>query len=150
MSRTREHTVQIELPAPPESVFDALVRPSAIRSWWGASRVMVVPEAGGVWAAAWGDDEDDPQYVTTARMQVFEPPTRIRFADYSYYARTGKLPFDAVMQTEFTVRPAPGGSILRVVQSGFPTDSIADDFYAACGRGWRETLESLRTFLEEG
>jgi uncharacterized protein YndB with AHSA1/START domain len=46
------------------AVFRLLLTPSAIREWWGVSRDIVTPEQGGIWVAAWGEDEDDPDYVT--------------------------------------------------------------------------------------
>ena len=100
-------------------------------------------------SAAWGEDEDHPDYVTAANIQVFEPPYRLLLTDFRYYARTGPLPFRANFTTEFIVEPRPGGSILRVSQTGFPNDPIADDFYEGCERGWRETFESIRRFVDE-
>jgi hypothetical protein len=63
---TRAHDVVIDLAASQQRVFNALVTPSAIRAWWGAARAIVVPRTGGLWAAAWGEEEDAPEYVTTA------------------------------------------------------------------------------------
>lgn len=145
---TREHTAEIDLAAAPERVFAALVTPSAIRDWWSAARAIVVPREGGVWAAAWGADEDAPDYLTTARIRHWEPPRRLTLGDYDYVAASGPLPFTAELTTTFEVLPAEHGSRLRVTQSGFPAVVVADDFYAACERGWRDTLEGLRRFLE--
>jgi hypothetical protein len=39
-----------------------LVTPSAIRAWWGAARAIVLAQENGAWAAAWGADEDRPDY----------------------------------------------------------------------------------------
>ena len=145
---TRCHAHEIVLPASPERVFALLHTPSAVRGWWGASRAIVLPQEGGVWAATWGESEDDADYVTAATIRVFEPPSRLVLADYRYRARSGPLPFRADFVTEFTVRPHPEGSLLRVVQDGFPTDPVADAFYAACERGWHETFASLRRYVE--
>jgi uncharacterized protein YndB with AHSA1/START domain len=146
---TRSHIHTVELAAPPQEVFPLLVTPSAIRQWWYASRAIVMAREGGAWMAAWGDDEDHPDFMTAALIRVYDPPRRILLADFRYYARTGPLPFRAFFTTEFTVEPRPGGSLLRVVQDGFPTESIADEFYEGCERGWRETFESIRRFVAE-
>jgi len=145
---TRRHCCEIELPAPPEPVFALLHTPSAIRGWWGAARAVVIPRPGGTWAAAWGDSEDQPDYVTSAVLRVFEPPRRLVFTDFQYLARTGPLPFQADLTTEFIVEPRAGGSCLRVVQDGFPTDPAADAFFAACEVGWRNTFEGIRRYLQ--
>src|SRR5262245_50709902 len=143
---TRKHTHRIELPAPPERVFALLHRPSAIRGWWQAARAVVLARPGGYWAAAWGENEDDPDYVSLFRIRVFDPPRRLVLADRQYFAKTGPLPFEAEFVTEFTVEPTPAGSVLRVAQDGFPTAAVADDFYAACEKGWHDTFEGIRRY----
>ncbi len=144
----RKHVHQIELDASPEVVFKLLITPSAIRIWWGASRAIVLPKAGGVWAAAWGD-EDIPDYVTVFKIAAIEPSRRLFLTDSKYFAKTGPPPFKAEMTTEFTVEPANGGSILRVAQDGFPDDPIADEFYAACEKGWRDTFAGIEKYLNQ-
>jgi uncharacterized protein YndB with AHSA1/START domain len=146
---TRKHTHQIELSATPGRVFAALITPSAIRAWWGAARAVVIAQEDGTWAAAWGEREDDPDYVTAFRIGTFDPPRRLVLTDTRYFARSGPLPFTADFVTEFTVEPRPGGCILRVVQDGFPADSGADAFYAACETGWHKTFEGIRRYLAE-
>ena len=65
MLTTRKRVQQIDLDASPESVYLALITPSKIRGWWSASRASVVAKLDGAWSAAWGDREDNPDYVTT-------------------------------------------------------------------------------------
>jgi uncharacterized protein YndB with AHSA1/START domain len=145
----RSHSRSLDLPLSPSETFALLVTPSAIRAWWGAARAIVLPREGGVWAAAWGAREDDPDYVTEARISVFDPPKRIRLTGFNYFARGGPLLFPAeLLSTEFSVAPARAGSLLTVVQSGFPDDAGADAFYAGCERGWQETFEGIRRYAE--
>ena len=54
---TRSHIHEIELTETPEEVFSLLLTPSAMREWWSAARAIVIPNEGGIWAAAWGGDE---------------------------------------------------------------------------------------------
>lgn len=145
---TRKHDARIELAVPVETAFQALITPSAIRAWWGACRAIVVAEPGGVWAAAWGVDEDAPEYVAAAKILTFEPPRRLALGEFVYFAHTGPLPFQANLTTEFNVEPAQQGAVLRVMQDGFPADPIADDFYAACETGWQVTLAQFKDFVE--
>ncbi len=146
---TRKHVHQIELAVPPEEAFEILHKPSAIRDWWFADHAIVLAREGGSWAAAWGDNEDDPNYITTATIKIFDPPRRLILSDFKYYAKEGPLPFEANLTTEFTVIPAGEGSILQVSQDGFPADSVADSFYVACEKGWRDTFESIRCYFAE-
>jgi uncharacterized protein YndB with AHSA1/START domain len=145
----RSHSRTLELPLSPGETFSLLVTPSAIRGWWGAARAIVLPREGGVWAAAWGDSEDDPDYLTEARIAVFNPPRRLRLSGFRYHAKSGLLPFPSeLLVTEFDVTPTRSGSLLTVVQSGFPDDAAADSFYAGCERGWQDTFEGIRLFAE--
>jgi uncharacterized protein YndB with AHSA1/START domain len=144
---TRKHEHEEVFSVSPERLFALLHTPSAIRGWWGAARAIVLAETGGVWAAAWGADEDDPDYITTATIREFDPPRKMVLADYRYKARTGPLPFEADFVTEFLVLPHEQGAILRVTQDGFPSGCKADAFYAACEQGWRDTLAGIRRYL---
>jgi uncharacterized protein YndB with AHSA1/START domain len=143
---TRKHVHEEFFTVDPETLFAILHTPSAIRAWWGASRAIVLAENNGIWVAAWGD-EDEPDYISIFTIKEFEPPGRILFTDGKYFAKTGPPPFEMKMTTEFIVEPTPTGSILRVVQDGFPADKIADDFYAACDTGWRNTFAGIRKYL---
>ncbi len=138
-----------DFPVPPERLFAILHTPGAIRSWWAAARAIVLPEPGGIWAAAWGEEEDAPEYVTVATIRAFDPPRRMVLADYRYRARAGPLPFEADFVTEFVVTPRDGGAALKVTQDGFPTGPEGDAFYAACDRGWRDTFAGIRRYLAE-
>jgi uncharacterized protein YndB with AHSA1/START domain len=142
---------QLELPLPTSAAFALLHTPSAIRQWWSAARVVVTPRLGGLWIAAWGSDEDAPDYVTVARILVWDPPNALRLGEFEYITREGGgLPFTAALETEFLVRGTPTGSVLQVCQTGFPEDSVADAFHAACERGWAATFEGIERFVEVG
>jgi uncharacterized protein YndB with AHSA1/START domain len=145
---TRRHIHEEYFPVAREKLFGLLHRPSAIRQWWGAARAIVIPGQGGIWAAVWVTDEDHPDYITAATIQVFEPPGRLVLADYRYVAKSGPLPFQADFETEFAVRSQDQGAILRVTQEGFPCDSSANDFLAACEVGWRNTFAGIRRYLQ--
>ena len=143
-TRSQFHTV--ELPLPPERTFALLHTPSAIRSFWDAARAIVVPRIGGDWIVAWGDNEDAPAYVTAGTIAVLDAPRRLRLVDFRYLARVeGELPFDSrALSLEFTVEPgATSGSVLTVMQDGFPLDASADAFFAGCEAGWRRTLAGI-------
>ena len=135
------------MPAPPDRVFSLLLRPSAIRAWWGARRAIVLPAPGGAWAAAWGDDEDDPEYVTFARIRELDRPHRLVLDDYVYGSKEGPLPFEAAFVTTFEIEPRADGCLLRVVQDGFPGGAEGDAFLAACESGWRTTFAGIRRVL---
>ncbi len=145
----RSHIHKELLQATADQVFGLLITPSAIRQWWGASRAIVDAREGGVWTAAWGD-EDDPDYISTATLNEFDPPQRLAMKYGKYYAKSGPLPFefadDAV--TIFTIEPNDNVCVLRVEQTGFPCEAVADDFYVACETGWKNTFAGIREYLK--
>lgn len=145
---TRSHIHAETFPVSPAELFAILHTPSAIRGWWGASRAIVLAEADGTWAAVWGEQEDAPDYVTVAKIAVFDPPRRMVLSEYHYQFREGPLPFDAEFVTEFVVELAEEGATLRVTQDGFPADASADEFYTACERGWGDTFAGIRRYLD--
>jgi uncharacterized protein YndB with AHSA1/START domain len=149
VTASRSISRAIELPLTPEAAFALLHTPSDIRAWWSAARAMVAPREGGIWVAAWGPDEDAPEYITAARILVWDPPHRLRLGRFEYFTRDGGLPFTADLETEFTVQPRDRGSLLRVDQVGFPVDSIADGFFAACEAGWKATLDGVARYAAE-
>lgn len=131
----------------PQRVFRALITPSDIRQWWGASRAVVIPQLGGIWCAMWGDDEDNPHYVSAAKISRFEPDQSLRMSDFVYQSPDGGLPFEANIETEFIIESIPAGTRLTVHQTGIPEGSIADDFFAGCQKGWHDTLAAMQDYL---
>ena len=142
----RSHRHEEILPAPPADVFRLLHTPSAIRDWWGAANVIVNPEPGGTWCAAWGD-EDNPDYISAATIETFEPEVRLRLGSYSYYAREGDLSFDADFSVDFRLSPHPDGTVLSVTQAGFPDSPDGDAFFSACQQGWSDTFANIRRHI---
>jgi uncharacterized protein YndB with AHSA1/START domain len=135
---------EVRLPVGAPDAFALLHTPSAIREWWSAAKVIVVPRVGGLWVATWGPNEDDPEYTTAARILVWNPPETLRLGHFQYFTRDGlEPPFAGALETEFSVHPASGGSTLRVHQTGFPSGHEADAFFMACERGWVATFEGI-------
>jgi uncharacterized protein YndB with AHSA1/START domain len=145
----RRITREIHLPIAPATAFTLLHSPPAIRRWWSATSAVVAARQDGIWAAAWGPDET-PEYVTVARILVWDPPHCMRLGRFEYFTRDGGLPFDDPLETEFSVRHADGGSLLLVIQDGFPDHAAADAFFQACERGWSATFDGIRRYVDEG
>lgn len=143
----RSHRHHVDLPVTTERAFSLLITPSAIRTWWGASRAIVLAHSGGLWVAAWGADEDRPEYILAYTVEAIEPPRLLRLTHSRYLARTVGPPFDPRLTVEFTIDPLPGGCRLCVANDGFPDAASADEFLAGCERGWRDTFASIRRYV---
>lgn len=147
---TRSHVYEMELPADAETVFRALITPSAICEWWGATTAIVLPEEGGFWNAVWGDT-DDPDYITFHRITKYDYPRSIELDETRYVTKFEPPPFELKVTSRFEVEPkSENTSKVRVIQDGFPVDPVADEFYAACEKGWKDTFEGLREFIGSG
>lgn len=144
---TRRHVLEEPFAVTPERMFNILITPSAIRSWWGASKVIVTPQKDGVWIASWGEDENDADYISSYKILEFEPPKRMLLGDGKYFAKDGGPPFDMELTTEFAVENWGEGCTLRITQDGFPTDEKANEFFDACIIGWNNTFEGIRKYF---
>jgi uncharacterized protein YndB with AHSA1/START domain len=145
--KTRKHIHEEEFSVLPERMFEILIKPSAICVWWGATRAIVLAEENGTWTAAWGEDEDNPDYISSFTIEEFDPPKRILFTNAKYFSKDGKLPFDDPITAEFIVGKSETGCTFKVIQDGFPIDSAADEYYKACETGWENTFEGIRKYL---
>jgi uncharacterized protein YndB with AHSA1/START domain len=144
---TRRHVLEEQFTVAPERMFKILVTPSAIREWWGASKVIVVPKPGGVWIASWGEDENDSDYITSYKITEIDPPRRMLLDDFKYYAKDGGPAFEANLTTEFAIDERHDGCSLRITQDGFPLDKKADEFFDACVIGWKNTFDCIRKYF---
>jgi len=147
----KSHSRSERFPVNADALFSLLIRPTAICSWWGAARAVVVPAEDGIWVAAWGEDPDRPDYVSSARIDIFEPPTRLFLTDSSYHARDGGPPFEANFTISYKIREISAVEAeLTVTQDGFPESPAGDKFLGACEVGWRDTFAGIRKYIEKG
>ncbi len=131
-----------------EEVFDALISPSQIKKWWYAKTAIVLPEVGGLLAVTWGENEDDPDYITISSISEFERPYKLKLIYEKYFSKSGPLPFEAKMDVTYTLEGMADKTKLIVVQDGFPVNIAADQYYHGCVKGWDDTLFSFKNVLE--
>lgn len=131
-----------------ELVFDALISPSMIKKWWFANSAIVLPEVDGFYAAAWGADEDHPDYISFAKIIEIKPPYKLSLKYEKYFSKDGPLPFDAELDATFILEKLNKQTKLIVRQNGFPIDMAANEYYQACVKGWEDTFNSIKNILE--
>jgi uncharacterized protein YndB with AHSA1/START domain len=125
--------------APPEVVFDAFTDPDAQLELYADGPDWVVESAcdlrvGGRWTITFGPPGDPPARETN-RFQVVERPRRLVYA--SRMALPDGSSVDTAMEVLF--EPAGGGTRLTVIQRGFPTAMLRDEFAG----GWPSILDGL-------
>jgi len=143
---TRRQILEEPFGIMPERMFDILTKASAIRSWWGASTVVIDPRQGGSWVTASGDAEKSAEFVNSFEILEFDPPNRMLLGAGKYFAGEN-WPIQTNMTTELIVEPQPEGCILRIVQELSPADPLLDDFFDACVAGWQNSFEGIRNYI---
>jgi uncharacterized protein YndB with AHSA1/START domain len=142
----RRHVLAEPFGIPPERMFKVLTTPAAIRSWWGASTVVIDPRKGGSWVTATNDSGKSSEYINSFEILEFDPPSRMLLGGGKYYAGQN-WPIRTNMTTEFIVEPTPPGCVLRIVQELSPADPLLEDYFDACVLGWQNSFEGIRNYL---
>jgi uncharacterized protein YndB with AHSA1/START domain len=124
----------IEIDAPVSAVWKALTDAEELTRWFPL-RAGVEPGTGGSIWMSWTDTAGAP-----APIEIWEPERHLRTGPEEGAA----LP----IATDFHLEGRGGGTVLRVVSSGFGAGDDWDYMYGAWGRGWDFELRGLRHYLE--
>jgi uncharacterized protein YndB with AHSA1/START domain len=145
-TETLELRASRTLPATPEEVFDAYTDAEKQKIWFsildeepGVVEIEVDLRVGGRQVAVWGPDRD----TLFREEQVFleiDRPHRI------VTESSGSDPSGETMTTHVVVtfEPVEGGTLMSVVQSGFPTPEIRD-FFAS--EAWVGAFDRIEAYL---
>jgi uncharacterized protein YndB with AHSA1/START domain len=145
-TEVRRHIIEEPFGITPEQMFNVLTTPPAIRSWWGATNVVIDPREGGSWVTATSEGEQVAEWITSFEILKFDPPHRMLLGKGKYIAGNN-WPIETNMTTEMIVERQPAGCILRIVQELSPADPLLDDFFDACVAGWQNSFEGIRNYL---
>ncbi|ATY12728.1 SRPBCC domain-containing protein [Amycolatopsis sp. AA4] len=133
MPREFEVRKEVQLPAGPEAVWDAVASGPGIDSWFMGRHEVD--------AAAKRVRFRLGEMRTEAEITAWDPPRR--FAYRGEAAEDGT--FDAM---EFLVEAAEGGtSVLRFVHRGFVPDGWDDEYHESFAVGWEMYLHTLAELL---
>ena len=118
------------IPATPDEVFDAYTDAEKQKVWFtllsdepGIVEIETDLRVGGVQTATWGPNRDE--LITEEQtFEVIDRPRRL------VTTSRGSDPSGSTMETtiEVTFEEAPGGTLMTVVQSGFPSVEMRDFF----------------------
>jgi uncharacterized protein YndB with AHSA1/START domain len=75
----------------PGIVFDALISPRMIQKWWFANSAIVFPEDGGIYAATWREDIDNPDYISVAKISGIRKPELLVLTNFQYRSKDGRF-----------------------------------------------------------
>jgi len=134
------------LPATPEEVFDAYTDAEKQKVWFsildedpGVVEIEVDLRVGGTQTAVWGPNRDE-LFRETQVFHVIDRPHRL------VTTSTGSDPSGMTMTTEVevTFEEQGGGTLMSVVQSGFP-DAETRDFFQSMA--WVGAFDRIEAYL---
>ena len=134
------------LPASPEVVFDAYTDAEQQKIWFaildtepGVVEIEVDLRVGGRQTAVWGPDRDHLFRETQTFLEIDRPHRLVTES-------VGSDPEGSTMTTrvEVTFEDAEGGTLMTVVQSGFPTPELRD-FFAT--HAWVGAFDRIEAYL---
>lgn len=136
---------EIQIAAPPERVFQALVDPSQVVKWWGQKGIYVCKEfradarVGGKWRSTGLDGQGNRFEIAGEYLEV-DPPRLL--------ATTWVASWTGDVQTtlRWELKPKGDGTLVRVRHSGFAGRPELTQSY----RGWPRMLGWLKALLERG
>ena len=135
-----------QLPAKPDDVFDAYTDAEKQKIWFsildeqpGIVEIEVDLRVGGQQTAVWGPDRDTLFRETQTFVEIDRPHRLVTDS-------TGTSPDGMTMTTriEITFEAVDDGTLMTVVQSGFPSVEVRD-FFASMA--WVGALDRIEAFL---
>jgi uncharacterized protein YndB with AHSA1/START domain len=147
VAKTREIEKRIEISAPIEAVWKALTDAEELMRWFPLDARSTPGPGGSIWYS-WG-----PPYEGESRIEIWDPPRRIRLAGDWGHAKSetsqkvaGHSPEQVAM--DFVLEGETGKTVLRLVHSGFNAGAEWDDEFEGTNRGWDQELLGLKHYLE--
>jgi uncharacterized protein YndB with AHSA1/START domain len=130
--------VEVRVEAPMEVVWRALLDPGEIARWFplearGEGRL------GGIVEVSWGDDQWWPMEVVEA-----EEARHLRLRDATPAPAEGA----PVLFVDYHLHSERGGTVVRLVHSGFAPGDDWDAFLEGLDAGWGYFLRNLKVYLE--
>ncbi|SNY73472.1 SRPBCC family protein [Paractinoplanes atraurantiacus] len=144
---TLDMRVTRQLPATPEEVFDAYTDAEKQKIWFtildeqpGIVEIEVDLRVGGRQTAVWGPSPDALFRETQTFVEIDRPHRLVTDS-------TGSSPDGTTMTTriEITFEARDGGTLMTVVQSGFPVPEVRDFF---TGEVWAGAFDRIEAFLK--
>jgi uncharacterized protein YndB with AHSA1/START domain len=139
-STPRDVVQQLEVAAPPDLVFAALVEPDQLRQWWGSDDMYhteweIDLRIGGEYRCTVAAD-DIPMSVRGRFLEI-DPPTRLVYTWNASWDPTGET------IVRFDLTPSGTGTLVQVTHSGFSATADRPGY----DDGWGRILSWLTAWL---
>lgn len=139
--------VEIQIDAPPDRVFQALIDPHQATQWWRNDAVSLEgfhlePKVGGRWGYRTDKVVDGVnKFQVHGEVLAYDPP---RLLAYTWIAN---LHEDPARRTEvrWELTPVSGGTRVKLTHSGLAQEPKSRSGYSS---GWPDLLNRLKKFAE--
>jgi uncharacterized protein YndB with AHSA1/START domain len=149
---TRSFEVQVEIDATPEMVWKAVSEGEEIAKWL-APEVRVEPGVGGSILCSWG-----PGMEGTMKIEAWEPNRHLTLVEYrdkpygcgpSDASSSGEEGVPRRIATDYYIEAKEGGgTVLRLVHSGFGPSAEWDGEIESLSRGWPTFFRVMKHGIE--
>jgi uncharacterized protein YndB with AHSA1/START domain len=137
---------EVEIAAPPERVFQALIDPKQVMEWWRNDEVSVGrfeldPKVGGPFGYETKQTVDGVnKFCVEGEVLEYDPP---RLLAYTWFAN---LHEDKALRTvvRWELTPVSGGTRVKLTHSGLAQEPASREGYRS---GWPGLMEQLRKFV---
>ena len=144
--------VTATIAAPPGTILRAFFDAEALHAWWQTARSVTSPRMLGPYAIEWPPTDFHDEIlgrlggVFRGTVVQFDPGEGFFVADAFWLPPDG----DPIgpMALQVTVRAEPGGTLVRVFQSGFEESERWRRYYDVISHGWERALAALKSLLE--
>jgi uncharacterized protein YndB with AHSA1/START domain len=139
---------EVMIGAPPERVWAVLTEPAHVGTWFGTgSPAEIDLRPGGLMVL----DHGEHGRYSTLIVKV-DPPRAFSYRWASGYPGVVATSENSTL-VEFTLEPADGGTVLKVVESGFDAIEIPVEREASAGfeshsGGWTGVIEKVGAYAE--
>ncbi len=142
---------EIEIAAPPERIFQALVDSAQVLQWWTGEDCQIEsfslePRKGGRWAYDTKPTKLDINGVSKfhcdGEVLEYKPP---RVLSYTWTANWHDRPAQRTV-VRWELAASKGGTLVRVTHSGLAQLPVARKDYSG---GWPGVLQDLKKFVEK-
>ncbi|MCZ6617257.1 MAG: SRPBCC domain-containing protein [Gammaproteobacteria bacterium] len=135
--KTRNIVREFRIDATPAEVWNALTRATEITRWF-APFAETQPGADGHISLSWNFDG----LMQKCPIRAWTPEEHLNMGWRAGPGKGREVPVDIRLER------ADGGTLLRLVHSGFLSDASWDEEFESHGRGWSYELRSLKYYLE--
>jgi uncharacterized protein YndB with AHSA1/START domain len=138
---------EVEIAAPPERVFQALITREQALQWGGSDAFEITrwemdARPGGNWRFTSREKASAREYDHHGKVVEVDPP---RLLAYTWFANWHKEPTHPTM-VRWELMPLPSGTHVKVTHSGL---AALPEACTAYSQGWPGLLDGLRKFFEK-